>query len=261
MVEPDSSPAVTSGLMKIHPLPLTASLLLALNLSSLAVTRYVDLNNLAPSPPFTDWSAAATNIQDAIDVAADGDLILVADGIYSTGGRVVYGSLTNRVVVDKAVTVQSANGPEVTIIEGYQVPDAVVGDAAVRCVYLTNGAALIGFTLTNGATRKVGDSELERSGGGLWCESAEATASNCVLVANSCYWKGGGVQSGTLVDCALIGNTNSNYGCAEGAVIGPWGCVGAGIVAGVLTTGVLNEVTKARPSGDDYRACFPAAGR
>ena len=40
-----------------------------------ATTFYVDAANSAPATPFTNWLAAATNIQDAIDVATNGDLI------------------------------------------------------------------------------------------------------------------------------------------------------------------------------------------
>ena len=175
-------------------------------------TQYVALANASPAAPFESWGTAATNIQDAIDVAYGGGLILVSNGVYNSGGRVVHGSLSNRVVINKAVTVQSVNGPAATVIQGYQVPGGLVGDAAIRCVYLINGAMLAGFTLTNGATRYSFSSDkiAEQSGGGAWCESPSGLISNCIVSGNSCFWYGAGVYSGTLNGCQISNNTNLN---------------------------------------------------
>jgi hypothetical protein len=190
---------------------LASALFLLVALSAVAVTRYVDLNNPSPTPPYTNWASAATTIQDAIDAAAAGDLVLVTNGIYQTGGRVVGTSLlTNRVAVTKAITVQSVNGRNFTTVRGHVPPPPGTGDTAVRCAYLTNGAAVIGFTLTGGATRSNTDGSPEGIAGGVWCVSTNASVSNCVINECIAAYGGGGVYSGTLTDCTI--STNSVLG-------------------------------------------------
>jgi hypothetical protein len=121
---------------------LLSLLLLAATGSAAAATRYVWQESPSPGPPYTNWTSAAHVIQDAVDAAQTGDTVLVAGGVYATGGRVVSGSLTNRVAIDRAITVESLMGPEVTIIRGYQVPDATTGQGAIRCVYLSGVGVL-----------------------------------------------------------------------------------------------------------------------
>jgi low affinity Fe/Cu permease len=244
--------------------------------------QYVALSNSNPIAPYISWGAAATNIQDAVDDAFGGGLILVSNGVYNVGGRVFHGSLTNRLVINKAVTVESVNGPGVTMIQGYQVPGTLNGDSAVRCVYLASGATLAGFTLTNGATRDLfsGDAVLERSGGGVWCENSSGQVSNCVIICNSCYWYGAGVYSGTVNDCQIINNTNQNgslgggggaaystllnstingnylgYGGAGAFSCALSNCVIAGNTCGgvyncVLNSCIINNNTNNNPGGD-----------
>jgi len=136
-----------------------------------ADTRYVWQDSPSPVPPHTNWATAAHNIQKAVDAAAAGDEIVVTNGVYATGGRAVFGLMTNRVAIDRRVSVRSVNGPEVTVIQGYQVPGTRWGDGAIRCAWLMDGAFLSGFTLTNGATRATGDDDHELRGGGTWCAS------------------------------------------------------------------------------------------
>jgi hypothetical protein len=176
-----------------------------------ATPRYVDPACAAPASPFATWATAATNIQDAVDAAVAGDEIIVTNGVYQTGGRVVYGAMTNRVAVTNALTLRSVNGPEVTIIEGHQMPVTNNGPAAIRCVYLGSGATLSGFTLTKGATLASGSEFNEMSGGGGWCQSSSVTLSNCVVGNNTAFYHGGGVYGGsysfaTLNNCVITNN-------------------------------------------------------
>jgi PKD repeat protein len=205
--------------MKTRLTLLSAFVLLAVGSASAAM-RYVDANNANPTPPYTNWATAAHVIQDAVDAAVAGDEIIVTNGLYATGGRAVYGTMTNRVAVTKPLTLRSVNGPLFTIIQGYQVPGTTNGEGAIRCVYLASGATLSGFTLTNGATEIGGGSQtdFERagSGGGVWSESTDALVSNCVLTGNSAR-QGGGAFSGTLNACALVGNSAGHGGGVAGS--------------------------------------------
>ena len=186
-------------------------------MNSLATVHYVSVNSASPSPPYTNWSNAATSIQDAVDSALAGDLVLVTNGVYQTGGRLTPGYfLTNRVLVTNPITVQSVNGPGVTFIVGVQASSS----KSVRCVYLTNGPTLSGFTLTNGGGWNNG--QLPQDGGaGVWCSTSNTiVVSNCVLIGNSASI-GGGSYQGTLINCTLTGNSatyaSGGYGYGGGA--------------------------------------------
>jgi hypothetical protein len=170
--------------------------------------RHVALTSANPSTPYLDWTTAATNIQDAIDAAVAGDLVLVSNGLYSTDGRAIYGQATNRVSLDRAVTVQSVNGPSFTVIKGDYTASTHGGPNA-RCAYLTNGAVLSGFTLTNGGTDFTTNIIFEASGGGVWCEPSGGVVSNCVLVGNVAARFGGGAFRGTFFNCIFTNNSAS----------------------------------------------------
>ena len=198
--------------MKRSILQLAAICSLAFTLNSSAAVFYVDVNGTNPVSPYTSWATAATNIQNAVFRAGSGDTVLITNGIYQCGGYSLAGS--NRVYVLNNITVQSVNGPAVTMIKGAW-DAATNGPNAVRCAYLNNGATLSGFTLTNGATQNYG------SGGGVCCQSTNCLVTNCVITGNTAYNQGGGACYGTLVNCALIGNSaaplNNDIGNGGGA--------------------------------------------
>ena len=196
-----------------HPGGVNATLVIHVAINPV---HYVSTANLNPVSPFTSWATAATNIQDAVDAAFVGGTVLVTNGIYINGGHIVSGDVTNRLAVTKPLSVQSVNGPEVTLIEGQPENNGF----AVRCAYLTNGVVLNGFTLTNGGTLAVWDEPPDQDlvGGGVWGET-NAVVMNCVLVNNWAGQNGGGAYGGILYQCALAGNYSWYGGGANSSVL------------------------------------------
>ena len=206
------SAATEAGRLKIllprisipHPVIFILILLsLAMVGSAWATVRYVNVNNASPTPPYTNWATAATDIQSAVDAAGAGDEIVVTNGVYAGGSQLgPYGD-TDCVVVDRPLTLESVNGPDATVING---------GGTNECVYLTNDAVMVGFTLTNGVAE---------DGGGVYCESS-AVLSNCVLTGNlasDVRGGGGGASGGTLNNCTLTGNSAVDGGGALGCTL------------------------------------------
>jgi hypothetical protein len=175
---------------------------------NLAAFRYVNVNNASPVSPYTSWAAAATVIQDAINVAGPGDEIQVTNGVYSQGGALGPYDAGNRISLNKPVTVVSVNGPAVTTIIGYAAP--LVNNFGQRCAYVSSGALLAGFTLTQGKV-ELTTLWLNKIGGGVWCDGG-GVVSNCFILGNRAGEMGGGIAYGRAINCVIAGNYGKNYG-------------------------------------------------
>ena len=203
---------------------------------SMQPTHYVRVNCATPVYPYLTWPTAATNIQDAIDAATeDNALVLVSNGVYSTGSRVyndVYSystfNLANRVVIDRPITVMSVIGEPQPVILGAVDPDFTFGPGAVRCAVVANGGVLHGFILSGGSTAG-GEAVYwqDKCGGGLFAD-ASGNVEACTIAGNQAYDSGGGVVSaGMLSNCQLINNAAPSGGGAFGFDFDQNNCAGA----------------------------------
>jgi len=199
-----------------------------------AENHCVDINNPTPSYPYTNWTTAATNIQDAVNAATGGDTVLVTNGVYSSGTTVTPGySSLDRVVITNEITVQSVTGPDSTII---------MGAPSVRGVFMSAGT-LIGFTVTNGQTMTSGNTYYDRSGGAVNLYGGSGVVSNCTLSGNSANYYGGGSYYGTLVGCTFSGNS------------APYG---GGSYSGTLTDCTFSGNSASTAGGGSYSSTLTA---
>lgn len=175
---------------------------------------YVSATDGNDSNNGSSWTLAKQTIQAGVDAAASNDTVLVTNGTYNTGGRIPPGQILcqTRVVIDKAVSVISVNGPSNTFIVG-QGPRS---ETAVRCVWMTSNAYLVGFTVTNGftVTGVGGDDE---NGGGIFADGyiyeslKSSMVSNCIIISCQAF-SGAGAYGCMLNNCSLIGNLATNIG-------------------------------------------------
>ncbi len=172
-------------------------------------THYANIAGSNPVPPYASWTTAATNIQDAVNAAYAGDLVLVTNGDYQAGAIITADGATNHVVTTNAIALLSVSGPSQTIIDG---------GGTNRCIYLADGSSLSGFTITGGGA---GTGPNPASGGGVCCATTNVIVTNCVFVSNQCMGQGGGVYQGTVFNCTFTSNSaggiNSSYGSGGAA--------------------------------------------
>ncbi len=144
-------------------------------------------------------------IQAGINAAVAGDTVLVAAGTYTGAG--------NRDVdfSGKAITVKSAGGPDVTIIDC----QGTSGDNHRGILFVAGEdttSRLDGFTITNGY--------VWTEGGGIAVNQASPLIQNCRLINNTSSNEGGGIScddnaNPTIRNC-VIANNRSLSGAGGG---------------------------------------------
>lgn len=185
----------------LHPDRLAASCILFLLTLALAGPGKAVVITVHP-----DGSGDAATIADALAVAVDGDVIELADGIYTGPG--------NR-DLDPAgvlVTVRSASGdPAVCVLDCGGAPDAAHRAFRFQSAE-TEAFRVEGLTLTGGHAAP--------GGGAVSCTGgASPRFLNCVFLDNTASETGGAVScSGgsrpVFIDCVFRGNRSTYYGGA-----------------------------------------------
>ena len=137
-------------------------------------------------------------IQSGIDVAENGDTVLVSNGIYTGAGNV------NINFRGKQIIVKSRNGAEATVIDCQETPNTRGFTFESK---ETQASVLDGFTIKNG---------VHDLGGGIYCHTASPTIQNCIITQNGAaatrfHGQGGGGIYGTdttahITDCIITQN-------------------------------------------------------
>ena len=172
-----------------------------LSLYSLASGEVIRVNNDGPA----DFST----IQAGIDAASDGDVVLVAPGVYTGDG--------NRDIdfKGKAITVRSERGPETCIIQCggrypvYGPPRSIEPEYHrgfyFRCHEDAN-SIVQGFTVTQGVEAQ--------SGGAFYSVESSPTIRDCIIAGNAAR-AGGGIAASLsdirVENCIITENIASFY--------------------------------------------------
>lgn len=174
--------------------------------------RYVNLNATGANDG-TSWANAYANFQTAIDAAASGDSIFVAQATYQPAsgtsfvmkeGVKIFGGFlgtetgfSQRNLVNKATL--HGNGAGVILNSGNG---------------LTASATLDGFIITGGNFTTIGSGSSAGTGGGINNIGSSPTIANCFFSGNTGVFGGGMSNSGsspTITNCTFSGNT-AGYG-------------------------------------------------
>jgi hypothetical protein len=172
---------------------------------------YVD-GRVSQSGDGTSWESAFKTIQQALDVAVDGDVVTVAEGVYVENIK-----FRGMDVVLQSTDPANAGVTEGTVIDGDAMGPVVAFDGAE-----SETCVLAGFTIRNGSSS---------AGGGIlgavwdnvtyaWLERTRATIQNNIITANGAPaqgsgWPGGGgfaYCDGRIRNNVITGNQTESDG-------------------------------------------------
>jgi len=167
-------------------------------------------------------------IQDAVDAAQEGQVVVVSDGTYTGEGN-------SNVRIEKSITVRSENGPEKCIIDcessvpGFYIRgnDSILDGFTIQNGYSNvNGGGIIIAQDTNTVIRNciVKDCKAKRYGGGIACSYVNYGSGKCYPKIENCQ-----ITGNEAIDCSG-GGISRCYGTISSTVISKnKGYLGGGI--------------------------------
>lgn len=159
--------------------------------------------------PFGSWTDAASNIQDAVNAANGGDVILVSNGVYRVPTNAVVNQGTNVVYITDAITLRGRTGNPADVI--------IDGGGSNRGIYMNvtpgPGVAVVeNLSVTNGYSYNYGAGMV-----------ALATAANVTSLVRNCIISGNIVNPGANVGIYAGGiradSSGGGYVVVENCVI------------------------------------------
>ncbi|MDY6987365.1 MAG: right-handed parallel beta-helix repeat-containing protein [Thermodesulfobacteriota bacterium] len=180
-------------------------------------------------------------IQAGIGAASSGDVVLVADGVYTGSGN------KNLDFQGKAITVQSENGPWDCVIDcegegrGFHFQSGEGQNSVVAGIAIVNGYVHL----------------YPAEGGGILCRyGSSPTITSCIIAGNWALYRGGGIEcyyncSPAINDCIIV--WNATYHDGGGGI----SCLGASDA--VITNCLISENESSTGGGGVYcRQSSPA---
>ena len=219
---------------------LLTTLLTVFSLSGLCLGNVITVDtNAAGNNNGSSWADAYRYLCDALDTAAYGDEIWVAQGTYTpdsssnipagSGSREATFQLINGVAIKGGYAGVSTPDPDIRDVDVYETilsgdlngdDDANFADSNSDNSYnvvtgsgVDASAVLDGFTITQGCANGNDRSDFKVRGGGMYNVSGSPTVKNCKFIKNYASKMGGGMfnykgSSPTITNCTFVQNSS-----------------------------------------------------
>ena len=192
----------TKALLSLAVILSIASASIAFNIVYVSVNGPNDPGSGTYEDPFR-------RIQDAIDIAANGDIVEIQPGLYTGPGNY------NLDPSSKSIIIRSSDPDDADVVDNTIIDPNFAG----RGFYIHSGEDTIctisGLTIRN-AYVAIGN-----NGAGIYCFNCNPIISNCII--RDCFAEGGSgggiclcYGSATVINCTITGNTAGHYGYGGG---------------------------------------------